>query len=202
MPVANGAATAASTEAHPPAPRPWQNRRVCAGFMLKLRPIGRFPDRPFQRARTGRPGQPRGEKGIDRLRQRRRRARAPDRRGQMLEVALGRHVAELDQHRGHVRRFEHLEARRLDRVQVQRRAVLSSPTAVRANCSEKVLVSRCARSIRILATSSGSARQIDAGDHVRPCSRLRPAAPLRRRRRAPTACRRWRLRAWPSLRGR
>ncbi len=29
--------------------------------------------------------------------------------------------------------------------------------AVRANCTEKLLVSRCARSTRILATSSGSA---------------------------------------------
>src|SRR5262245_181901 len=38
-----------------------------------------------------------------------------------------------------------------------RAAVLSSSTTIRANCIENVLVSRCARSTRILATSSGSA---------------------------------------------
>ena len=38
--------------------------------------------------------------------------------GELLEVALARHIAEFDQHRGHVGRLQHLEARRLQGVLV------------------------------------------------------------------------------------
>jgi len=102
-----------------------------ASFMVKLglplRPLGlpglHGPNSVGTPLRT-RSGQPGREVSIHRLRKRMRGALAPGIRRHQLQVLLVRHIAELDQHRGHIGRLEHLEPRGLQWMLVQFGGVL------------------------------------------------------------------------------
>src|SRR3954452_20848831 len=68
--------------------------------------------------------EPRRKELVDGLRQRLGIARAPVGRGEMAQVLLVRHVAEFDEHRGHVGRAQNDETCRLQRLLMQPRAAL------------------------------------------------------------------------------
>ncbi len=87
-------------------------------------------------------------------------------RGQQLQIVLGRHVAEFDQHRGHVRRRQNLEAGRLQRMLVQARRALELAHHV-AGKQRRIGLGLALRQIdQDIGDVVGLGGQIDAGDDV------------------------------------
>src|ERR1051325_10498658 len=102
-------------------PRPDENHTLPDTWSPSLVAKLRLPPIVFTGSSDRAAGQPRGEIPVDRLDDRIARVRAPSLRHQLLQVLAARYVAELDQHRWHVRGLEHAEAGRLERILVHAR---------------------------------------------------------------------------------
>ncbi len=92
--------------------------------MVKLRPYALNITTPYHMLTARRrpclsTGDSRPEELVDCLGHGCRRLGPPGVRSEQLQVLLVGHIAKLDQHRGHVRRLQHHEARRLQRLLVQ-----------------------------------------------------------------------------------
>ena len=132
------------------------------GFMLKLRPDA------HQRGPYAGADQARGEEIVHRLRHGGRGCACQSAEVRCLRSRRVGHVAEFDQHRGHVGRFQHLEAGRLDRMLVQRRDPLDLAHHHLRELQRKGLGLALGEVDQDIGDVIRLGRKIDAGDHVGP----------------------------------
>src|SRR5579859_3251161 len=123
--------------------------------------------------------QPLGEERVDRVRHRSDRAGTPVVRLQMLEIILVGDVAELDQDRRYIRRLEHPEAGRLERVLVHSRDRLHLPHQQPRETVGKGAGFALGKIDQDVGNLGGFFGQVDAADGVSPVFGLRELFGLR-----------------------
>ena len=119
----------------------------------------------------------------------------------MLQVLLVRDVTEFDQHRGHVRRLEHLKPADLSGCLCSRAAFFSSATQRAGELHREVLGLALRQIDQDIGDIVRLGGEVDARRSRRRGSRLRQGGRPRHRRRFPTACRSVAPCASPSPRG-